>query len=171
MPLKKYIKLSGLWFFLHHNYSIHPPHLKLILCSATQTLKMNSVRLPPPVVFVKINIFEAVPDFSLDNGNENGIEIIILDHNGFLIWGTMSPVHGLTYFQIQLWAIHMEMKGAYARRRDVLIETEHLKSFRILKRQNFMEAFQEGLVGIYKLSMHVIPFSLLIMSPYAGFTQ
>lgn len=109
---------------------------------------MNNVWIPPPEGFVKINIFEAIPDFPLDNGNTNGIGIILRDHNGFLLWGIMGPIHGLSHFQTQLWAIHMGMKEAYARgRNDMLIETEHVESFRILKRQNFEEASHEGLVG------------------------
>lgn len=108
---------------------------------------MNNVWIPPSEDFVKINIFEAVPDHPLANGNTNRVGIIIRDHNGFLLWGTVGPVHGLSHYQTQLWAIHKGMKESYARgRNDMLIETEHAESFHILKRQSFEEAAQEGLV-------------------------
>lgn len=107
---------------------------------------MENVWIPPPEGFAKVNIFVAVPNIPLENGNSNGVGIILRDHNGFLLWGTMGPVHGLTHFQTQLWSVHI-MKEAYARgKNDVLIETEHVESFRILKRQNFEEASREGLV-------------------------
>lgn len=108
---------------------------------------MDNIWVTPPEEFVKINIFEAVPEFPLANGNTKGICIIIRDHNGFLLWGAMGPVHGLSHYQSQLWTIHKGMNESYTRgRNDMLIVTEHTESFRILKRQSFEEASQEGLV-------------------------
>lgn len=96
---------------------------------------MERVWMPPPVGFAKINIFVAVPEEPVPNGNLNGISIIIRDHNGFLIWGIMGPVKDLNLFQVQLGVIHLGMKEAYARGYgDLLIETEHEESFQILKR-------------------------------------
>lgn len=92
-------------------------------------------------------MFEAIPDAPLANKNENGVGIIVHDHNGFLVWGVMGPIRDLTHFQVLLWSIHLGMKEAYAYGyNDVLIETEHVESFRILRRQNFEEAEREGLM-------------------------
>lgn len=108
---------------------------------------MNRAWVPPPEGFAKVNLFVKVPEAPLANGNENGVGIVIRDHQGLLIWGSMGPVHGLTPFQVQLWTVHTGMKEAYARGyNDVHIETKHEKSFRILKRQNFEEAVREDLV-------------------------
>lgn len=79
---------------------------------------MNNVWILPPEEFVKINIFEEVPDYPLANGNTNGVGIIIRDHNGFLLWDAMGPSHGLSHYQTQIWAIHKEMKESYARGRN-----------------------------------------------------
>lgn len=69
------------------------------------------------------------------------------DHNGFLVWGIMEPVHDLTDFQIQLWTVHKDIKEAFSRDfNNLLIETEHEVSFNILRRQNFDEASGENLV-------------------------
>lgn len=63
----------------------------------------------------------------------------------------MGPLKEVSHFQAQLKAIHMGMKAAYARGfNDLCIQTEHMESFRILRRQNFEEANREGLMDIIK---------------------
>lgn len=90
-----------------------------------------------------------MPDHPLENGNTNGIGIVIRDHQGRFIMGLMGPIKEVTHFQAQLWAIHTSMKEAYSRNyNDLCIETEHLESFRILRRRNFDEASREGVVKI-----------------------
>lgn len=61
--------------------------------------------------------------------------IIIRDHNGFLVWRVMYHVRDLSHSQVQPWVIHMGINEAFSRGyNNMLIETEHGESFRILHR-------------------------------------
>lgn len=88
---------------------------------------MNRVWIAPPEGFIKSNIFVVSPEVPLRNGNQNGVDIVLRNHRGFLVWGIIGPMHDLILFQTQLWAIHSSIKDAYARGfNDVLVETEHV---------------------------------------------
>lgn len=55
----------------------------------------------------------------------------------------------MTQFQAQLWSVHMGIKEAFSRGfNNLCIEIEHVGSFRILKRQNYEEALNKGLVEV-----------------------
>lgn len=113
---------------------------------------MNAIHfvwVPPPFGYVKVNVFECVTEPPLHNGNSNSVGLVMRDHNGTFIWGETGAVQGLSHFQCQLWAVHKGIKETYRRGfTNICVETEHVESFRILKRQNFEEAEQEGLVDV-----------------------
>lgn len=131
----------------HDLHSFLPIYYFFIL-SLLASLKINRVWIPPPRDFSKINIFVASPEAPLENGNENRVGLIMRDPNRFLIRGLMGLERNLNLLQVQLWSIHRGMKEAYTRGlNNVLVETEHVKSFRNLRHQNFVEASRKGLVA------------------------
>lgn len=63
---------------------------------------MDNFWNPPDEWFVKVNVHFVSVDNPLDNGNRNGVGVIIRDSDGIKLWGAMGPIHGRAEVQALL---------------------------------------------------------------------
>lgn len=73
---------------------------------------MDLVWIPPEVPFVKINVHCTSRLEPHQNGNSNGVGVLIRDHEGKMLWGALGPMPGLSNVQALLWGVHAGMVEA-----------------------------------------------------------
>lgn len=89
------------------------------------SLQMDVAWFPPTDGYVKINIHSTERQLPLQNGNVNGLGVIIRGSDGKMLWGGMGPVPNIGFLLTQLNGMHVAaMKALQLGKLKTHIETD-----------------------------------------------
>lgn len=90
--------------------------------------------IPPIPGQLKINVHGASYRIPHPHTNDTGMGAVYRDSAGMLRLMTVGTIHELTPLGNQLWAIFIALRRAFKEGfRDVVLETDNLDAFRIIK--------------------------------------